>query len=323
MKKTILAVALVAGLSSFAGNAKAGILNASITTGTYSGLVSFNADGSTNAITTSGVSLPNSPTALAYDSAGNLFIGGSSGSIRKMTPDGTVSYFSQSFNGTPTYNGVNGLAFNSAGTLFASITTSAYNGLVSFNADGTTNVITTQGVSLVTNPMALAFDSSGSLYIGGKQGRIYKMTTDGTVSNFSQSFYGTPLYNGVNALAFNSSGTLFASITTGTYSGLVSFNSDGSTNTITTSGLSLPNSPTALAFDSTGNLFIGSAGGGIKEMTPDGTVSYFSQNFISSGSLTGVNGLAFQPQSVPEPSTYALFGLGALALVVAYRRKVA
>jgi hypothetical protein len=27
--------------------------------------------------------------------------------------------------------------------------------------------------------------------------------------------------------------------------------------------------------------------------------------------------------SVPEPSTYALFGLGALALVVAYRRKVA
>jgi hypothetical protein len=27
--------------------------------------------------------------------------------------------------------------------------------------------------------------------------------------------------------------------------------------------------------------------------------------------------------AVPEPSTYALFGLGALALVVAYRRKVA
>ena len=28
-------------------------------------------------------------------------------------------------------------------------------------------------------------------------------------------------------------------------------------------------------------------------------------------------------QSVPEPSTYALFGLGALALIIAYRRKVA
>ncbi len=29
------------------------------------------------------------------------------------------------------------------------------------------------------------------------------------------------------------------------------------------------------------------------------------------------------PSSVPEPSTYALFGIGALALVIAYRRKVA
>jgi PEP-CTERM motif len=37
----------------------------------------------------------------------------------------------------------------------------------------------------------------------------------------------------------------------------------------------------------------------------------------------GHNGsLSFSP-AVPEPSTYALFGLGALALVVAYRRKVA
>jgi hypothetical protein len=27
--------------------------------------------------------------------------------------------------------------------------------------------------------------------------------------------------------------------------------------------------------------------------------------------------------AVPEPSTYALFGLGALALIVAYRRKAA
>ena len=35
------------------------------------------------------------------------------------------------------------------------------------------------------------------------------------------------------------------------------------------------------------------------------------------------NDKAFVASAVPEPSTYALFGLGALALVVAYRRKVA
>jgi len=319
MKNTILALAIAAGLISFAGNAKAQKLYAAITTSGYSGLVSFNADGSTNAITTSGLSLPNSPTALAFDSNGNLFIGSSNGSIRKMTPDGTVSYFSQIFNGTPTYNGVNGLAFNSAGTLFASITTSVYNGVVSFNSDGTTNAI---GKSFLSpKSTALAFDSTGNLFAGSYAGGNRELFSNGSSLYFSKSFVGTGSYNGVNGLAFNSAGTLFASITTSVYSGLVSFNADYSTNAITTSGLPLPNSPTALAFDSNGNLFIGSAGGGIKKMTPDGTVSYFSQDFISSGSLTGVNGLAFQPQSVPEPSTYALFGIGAIGLLMVVRRK--
>jgi sugar lactone lactonase YvrE len=311
----------MAGLTSFAGSAKAAVLDTAITTSTYSGLVSFNADGSTNVITTSGLSLPNSPTALAFDSTGNLFIGTAGGTIRQMTPDGTVSMFSQSFIGTGSYTGVNGLAFNSSGKLFASITTSAYNGLVSFNADGSTNVITTSGVSLPLKPTALAFDSTGNLFIGSSGGGIEEMTPHGTVSNFSQSFLGTGSLNGVNGLAFNSSGTLFASITTSAYNGLVSFNADGSTKTITTSGLSLPSNPKALAFDSTGNLFIGSSGGGIKEMTPDGTVSYFSQSFSGTGSLNGVNALAFQPQTVPEPSTYALFGIGAIGMLMVLRRK--
>lgn len=35
------------------------------------------------------------------------------------------------------------------------------------------------------------------------------------------------------------------------------------------------------------------------------------------------NGMYTPPPSVPEPSTYVLFGLGSLALIVAYRRKVA
>jgi hypothetical protein len=46
--------------------------------------------------------------------------------------------------------------------------------------------------------------------------------------------------------------------------------------------------------------------------------------------IDGLNGITFTPvtdgadtAAVPEPSTYALFGLGALALVVAYRRKAA
>ena len=114
---------------------------------------------------------------------------------------------------------------------------------------------------------------------------------------------------------------LDAAITTSAYRGLVSFNADGSTNAITTSGETLPSIPTALAFDSTDNLFIGSSGGTIRKMTPDGTVSRFSQSFGGTGSFTGVNGLAFQPQSVPEPSTYALLGIGAMGLLLVLRKK--
>ena len=36
-----------------------------------------------------------------------------------------------------------------------------------------------------------------------------------------------------------------------------------------------------------------------------------------------VLGFRVASQAIPEPSTYALFGIGALALIVAYRRKVA
>jgi hypothetical protein len=42
------------------------------------------------------------------------------------------------------------------------------------------------------------------------------------------------------------------------------------------------------------------------------------QNVTSYG-----GGIVIGTQSVPEPSTYALFGIGALVLLIAYRRKVA
>ena len=48
------------------------------------------------------------------------------------------------------------------------------------------------------------------------------------------------------------------------------------------------------------------------------TIVDYSQMFAS-GSVS----LDYTYNAVPEPSTYALFGIGALALVIAYRRKVA
>jgi hypothetical protein len=53
----------------------------------------------------------------------------------------------------------------------------------------------------------------------------------------------------------------------------------------------------------------------------DTSVNISSYAYDNTGSSIKVGQTAVQ--AVPEPSTYALFALGALALVVAYRRKVA
>jgi hypothetical protein len=49
----------------------------------------------------------------------------------------------------------------------------------------------------------------------------------------------------------------------------------------------------------------------------------FDANYDGWTSANENTALGFNVNAIPEPSTYALFGLGALALVVAYRRKVA
>ena len=60
----------------------------------------------------------------------------------------------------------------------------------------------------------------------------------------------------------------------------------------------------------------------------NGTLAYYSANNLwqlwnGTNSYIGLNMTTGQLTVIPEPSTYALFGLGAFALIVAYRRKVA
>jgi hypothetical protein len=67
------------------------------------------------------------------------------------------------------------------------------------------------------------------------------------------------------------------------------------------------------------SVYLGYAGVGINQFTE----SYYAGSTLYDAKNTS-GGLTFtRTDAVPEPSTYALFGLGALALVVAYRRKVA
>ena len=97
-----------------------------------------------------------SSTALAFDSAGNLFatnfqIGGS---IVKFSPGGVASMFA-------TTDTAQGLAFDQAGNLFA--TNQVPNTITKFTPGGVSSIFASGGG--LSNPYGLAFDKSGNLFV--------------------------------------------------------------------------------------------------------------------------------------------------------------
>jgi sugar lactone lactonase YvrE len=141
--------------------------------------------------------------------------------------------------------------------------------------------------SPLLGPAALAFDSSGNLYVANILGNtVSKVTPSGTVSTFVSSGLSNP-----DALAFDTSGNLYiANAGNGTVSKVTP---SGVVSTFV-SGLTYPG---ALAVDSSGNLYIDDffpAGfDTVSKVTPGGVVSTFVSNlffttalaFDSSGNL--------------------------------------
>jgi DNA-binding beta-propeller fold protein YncE len=123
---------------------------------------------------------------LASDAAGNLHATNSlAGTIVKFTPGGTGSLFATAGLNTPF-----GLAFDSAGNLYAACGTAAANTIVKLTPDGVSSVFASTGLSL---PYGLAFDSAGNLYAANHgNNTIVKFTPDGTASIFaSTGLHGT------------------------------------------------------------------------------------------------------------------------------------
>ena len=168
-----------------------------------------------------------------------------------------------------------------------------------FTPDGVRSTFAS-GISL---PAALAFNSSGDLFVSSSPGTIYEFTPSGVQSTFAQ-WSGSP-----TALAFNSADDLFV---TDFSAGTIYEFTPNEVQSTFASGL--PGSE-ALAFDNEGDLFAsGYFGGDIYEFTPDGTQSTFASG------LTIPYGLAFQP--APEPSVLALLVFSTTALLVCYRRNL-
>lgn len=219
---------------------------------------------------------------LAFDRAGNLFVG-QNNTIIKITPAGFTSVFASGLHGP------NFLAFDPAGNLLAS------------DRDGNILRFTPQGVksffaSGLDKPTGLAFDFEGNLFVGEyASNAVFKFTPSGAKSTFALGL------KGPEGLAFDRFGILYvANQTTGTVEAFAPYGARA----IRVFNLV---SPVGLAFDSTGNLFIAEDCGGSNRITK-----------FTSGAEVGTifaSGLGCPLQLAFEPPRDPLFNISTRARV--------
>jgi glucose/arabinose dehydrogenase len=114
------------------------------------------------------------PTALTFDSSGNLLVASYPNTIIKFSSDGTKSTFATGVLGS------SGLAFDNAGNLF--VLDGDSHSIVKFTADGTKSIFATG----IRNPQGLGCDRAGNLFVSevGTES-ILRFTPNGTKSTFA------------------------------------------------------------------------------------------------------------------------------------------
>ncbi|HXC99088.1 MAG TPA: NHL repeat-containing protein [Verrucomicrobiae bacterium] len=214
------------------------------------------------------------PLALAFDSAGNLFVSATpdylQGAIYKYTPDGVSHTFPVSNLEDPV-----GLAFDSSGNLYVG-DGGFNNGIFEIAPNGTQlNFISEESGSY-----GIGFDSAGDLFStfdGGNS--ILEYATNGTQTNFA---YGL----NITGLAVDSAGNVYVSVNQPN-GNIYKFTTNQLQSTFAT-GL---DGPVGMAFDSAGNLYVTcSSGNTIVKITPDGR----TQSTFATG-LNGPQGIAIDP----------------------------
>ena len=167
------------------------------------------------------------PRGLAFNSAGDLFVsGGLNRNITEITPDGTQSTIAS---GLGYY--LWAMAFDSSGDLF-----------LADQWGSTIYEISPGGVQSIfsynkNDPMGLAFNGAGDLFVSDMFGNIYEITPGGVQTSFASGLFEP------TGLVFNSAGDLF--VADQGSGNIYEFTPDGVRSTFA-SGL---DQPVALAFE--------------------------------------------------------------------------
>jgi PEP-CTERM motif/NHL repeat len=252
----------------------------------------------------------NGPTALAFDSSGNLFVANYG--------NNTVGEFGQSGNLIQTFStglsNPSGLAFDSSGDLFVANDANNTVGAGTIEEFAyTSGSLSTSGTTFksgLTGTYGLAFDG-GNLFVAS--------ITGNTVAEFNSSGTLITTLTGLNSpwgLAFDTGGNLYAA---NSGNGTIEEFASAGSGTVSGTGTSFGSmaEPAGVAFDNINlTLYVTDFGGD--------TVQQFDSSknqslFASTGSSSFPAAVASKP--VPEPSTWALLTMGATALLGLRRRQ--
>jgi len=188
---------------------------------------------------------------MAFDGAGNLFVGTGNGSIFKLAPDGKRSTFASGLQ--PEH-----LAFDRSGNLFVSDRNNQ--SILKLTPDGKKSTFAIG----IKDPVDLTFDDKSNLFVlDSDSNSIFRFTPDGKQSTFASG-----LTHPVD-LAIDRGGNLFVTASDGT---IFKFTPDGTKTTF----FSKMGWPHAMAIDRAGNLFVGDMDNHlILKFTPDAEKSTF------------------------------------------------
>lgn len=177
----------------------------------------------------------------------------------------------------------------------------------------------------------LAFDLAGNLYVATAGSgffpfpvRILRFTPGGVSSVFAEENFSGFLTTFPTGLAFDNAGNLYAAMSVGGEAFIQKYTPGGQGSRFANSFYSPvgpPNYPPTrlggIAFDSAGFLYAANpASNAIEKFTPGGVSSVFAD---TADGLSSPSFVAIRNDNVPEPSAWAMLGLGLPALLGAAR----